>query len=89
MLARWEAEFGGDHPSTSEMRCKFARALMANGRNEEALKESRTAYECLRTMLGPKHRLTMEAERVKDAAHYAAHGPTAGSLLRLRAMTRT
>jgi hypothetical protein len=88
MLARWEAEFGVDHPSTSEMRCKLARALMADGRYDEALAASQTAYDCFRVMFGSKHNRTIDAELVRDAAKEAARGPATASILRLRAMTR-
>ena len=88
MLARWEAEFGVDHPSTSEMRCKLARALMADGRYDEALTASQTAYECFRMMFGSKHHRTIDAELVRDAAKEAVRGPATASILRLRAMTQ-
>jgi hypothetical protein len=88
LVSRMAATFGADHPTTSEMRCKLARALITNGRFDEALKESQAAYESLQARYGSDHPLTIEAARVKDASHHVVHGPAAALIARLRAETQ-
>jgi hypothetical protein len=88
LVARWEAQLGAHHPTTCEMRCKLALALMTNGRPDEALKVGQSTYDALRAAVGTANPLTMEAARVKDMAYSAARGRAASAIARLRDITK-
>jgi hypothetical protein len=87
-LARWEAEFGLDHPATAWSRSNLAKTLLADGQAEEALAEAQMAVNALRAACGDDHAWTKDAESVRKAAHYVVYGPKAAALARLRAMTK-
>jgi hypothetical protein len=87
MVARWGADYGPEHPTTLEMRCKLAQALLANGRAEEAYKQSQLAYDCLQMMKGKDSPLALQAQRIGELARSAAQGRGGVALARLRATT--
>lgn len=86
-LARWETEFGLNHPTTALARSNLAHTLLADGQAEEALAESQLAVNALRASCGDDHAWTKRAEAVRKTAHYLVYGPKGAVLGRLRAMT--
>ncbi|HVH81335.1 MAG TPA: tetratricopeptide repeat protein [Stellaceae bacterium] len=79
-LKSWQVLHGAFHPKTHRARYSYARALLAAGRPEEALKEAEAALAGHRKTVGEHHAWTDDAlQLVADTRHAAAKRETTSS----------